>query len=66
MFHHRMNKLVPLATLAAVLGGARPTIADDAETKERLESLAKSVEEQLAASPGKAIHLMLSQRGLPG
>lgn len=58
MFHHRMNKLVPLATLAAVLGGARPTIADDAETRERLESLAKSVEEQLAASPGKAIHLM--------
>lgn len=58
MFHLRTNKLVPLATLAALLGSARPTIADDAETKARLESLARSVEEQLAASPGKAIHLM--------
>src|SRR5438477_400102 len=42
MFRNHMNKLVPLATLAAVLGGARPTIADDAETKARLDSLKTS------------------------
>jgi hypothetical protein len=58
MFKHPVNKLVPLATLAALLAGARPTIADDAETKARLESLTRSVDEQLAGIQGKAIHLM--------
>lgn len=54
----RMHKLLPLATLAAVLGSAQPTIADGAETKARLESLAKAVEDQLAQSPEKTIHLV--------
>lgn len=53
-----LNKLVPLAALTAVLGGARPTIADGAETKARLESLTKSVNDQLATINGKSIYLM--------
>lgn len=58
MKHHLSNKLVPLAALAALLAGARPTIAEGDETKERLASLSKAVEEQLSAAPGKAIYLM--------
>jgi hypothetical protein len=54
----RLNKLVSLAALASVLGNATPTIADEAETKARLESLVKSVSDQLAGMQGKAIYLM--------
>ena len=58
MSRHLSNKLVPLATLAAVLAGARPTIAEGDETKERLASLSKAVEGELATLGGKAIYLM--------
>ncbi len=58
MIRKSMNKLVPLAALAALLGGARTTIADDAETKARLDSLTKQVDAQLAGIGGKSIYLM--------
>ena len=58
MIRKSMNKLVPLAALAALLGGARTTVADDAETKARLDSLTKQVDAQLAGIGGKSIYLM--------
>ena len=53
-----LQRLVPLAALTGVLSAATPTIADNAETKARLESLASSVGEQLAATNGKTIYVM--------
>src|SRR6185369_4485304 len=38
--------------------GARPTIADDAESKARLDSLVRSVDGQLAGMVGRTIYLM--------
>ena len=58
MFHIRMNKLAPLALLAALSAHASPTIAEDAETKARLASLSKSVDEQLQSMGGKTLHIM--------
>jgi hypothetical protein len=58
MSRHLSNKLVPLAALAVLCAGARPTVADEAETKARLDSLAKSVEAQLGAMDGKAMYVM--------
>lgn len=43
---------------ASLLAGASPTIADQAETKARLDSLSKAVTEQLAASGGKSIYIV--------
>ncbi|MFO0589659.1 MAG: MG2 domain-containing protein [Polyangiaceae bacterium] len=58
MIRNILNKLCPLAAATSILGAALPTIAEDAETKARLDSLGKRVESQLAATPGKTIYLM--------
>ncbi|MEZ4296316.1 MAG: MG2 domain-containing protein [Polyangiaceae bacterium] len=58
MVRQHTSKLVPLGLLAATLLGTIPTVADNAETAARLDSLAKSIEGQLGSAGGKTMYLM--------
>lgn len=58
MLKRHIAKAISALAAASVLAGASATVADQAETKARLESLSKAVSDQLAEAPGKAIYLM--------
>jgi alpha-2-macroglobulin-like protein len=58
MLNRHIAKGISALAAASILASASATIADQAETRARLESLSKAVNDQLAQAPGKAIYLM--------